>query len=235
MPADLERRSYWAGIWADPEIAPLILQHGRIFALTQRNFENGLRRLFGSLASRTVLDFGCGDGRLLSRLSCERRILYEPSPVYGDQLAALVASDVGSHAATVAGGLHEIPPATVDLVVVHGVVQYMPLDELGEALRAFRGLLGDDSLGIIVADVPHPNRLVDTLGALFAHPTTLWQTAGQVAQLLGSRYASDRLQRHRLPELVAVAERQGFELRRLDTRSFNRARRTVHLTVPCPV
>ncbi len=235
MPADRERRSYWAGIWADPEIAPLILQHGRIFALTQRNFENGLRRLFGSLAGRTVLDFGCGDGLLLSRLSCRRRILYEPSPVYGDVLAALAASDAGPHAATVVGGPQEIPPATVDLVVIHGVVQYMPLAELAEALRSYRGLLRDDNLGIIVADVPHPNRLVDTLGALSAHPTTLLQTAGQVLQLLRSRYASDRLQRHRLRELVALAQSEGFELRRLDTRSFNRARRTVHLTVSGPV
>lgn len=225
--AEPEGRSYWAGIWADPEIAPLILQHGRIFTLTQRNFRNALGRTFGSLAGRTILDFGCGDGQLLSPVVCQERILFEPSPVYAGALAELAATESAAHPARVADDVARIAPATVDLVVVHGVAHYIPLDRFAETLRAFRPLLAERSLGVIVADLPHPNRFVDAFGGLIAHPSTVLQIAGQVLQLSRSRYASERLQRHRVRDLYAAANREGFRLRRLNCRSFNRARRTV--------
>ena len=89
-------------------------------------------------------------------------------------------------------------------------------------------------LAIASADLAHPSRLLDVLGALTAHPVTVTQIIGQVLRLSGSGYASDRLERHSVAELALLADTAGFDLRRLRGRSFNRARATVPLKLRPP-
>lgn len=216
--------SYWAGIWSDAEIAPLILQHGRIFALTQRNLERGLARSFGSLEGRRLLDFGCGDGLLLSRIRCAERLLYEPSPLYRRGLDELDCP----HATTVVDDLDALR-TPLDLVVMNGVAHYMSLEELTETLGRLRAILREGALGVLIADLPHPNRMLDVLGALGAHPATVVEVVRQVMRLSGSRYSWERLIKHRLVALEHAAASERYRLRRLPLRSFNRARSTVLL------
>ncbi len=229
MPPRNHSESYWADVWADPNLAQVILQHGRIFAITQRNFLRGLHRHLGPLTDKRVLDFGCGDGLLLAPLHCRERLLYEPSPVYTQALTALAAKDQANHATSIVSDVADIADTSLDLVIIHGVAHYMTRDELGTALRQFRMKLCNQALGVVVADLPHANRLIDMLGAVFANPTTIAQTLGQVARLARSRYASDRIERHSIDDLKALAAGSHFRLRRLNSRSFNRARSTVLL------
>ena len=221
--------SYWAGVWADPNVAELILQKGKIFTLTRRLFLEGLRNTCAPLEQLRILDFGCGDGALLADVECAELLLYEPSPTYTSKLEQLSTHAAGPRKMRVVPELKALPTASVDLIIMHSVAQYLSYSDLAGQLLEFRRLLSPNQRGVIIADIPHPNRVVDVLGALSAHLWTIPQVLGQMASLLGSPYSSARLARHQLADLVRVADQTGYQCLRLSSRSFNRARVTVLL------
>ncbi len=219
----------WSAVWSDPKTAGLILQHGRVFAETRRMFSQGLQRFAGPLDHLTILDFGCGDGQLLAGITCTERLLYEPSPVYAPALTEYASRLPEHHRVRRVTTLGEIPDASVDLVIMHSVAQYLTLEQVADHLLSFRRILTRDSRGVIIADLPNPNPAIDAVGALTAHPRTVVQVLSQIARLLVSSYSAIQLHRHRHADLVDLAARTGYQCKRLRTRSFNRARLTVLL------
>jgi SAM-dependent methyltransferase len=79
----------------------------------------------------SVLDFGCGGGFILSRLSCARKFGVEVNPEACDQAVR--------NGLTVFGGLGEMNGASVDVVISNHALEHVP-DPLGE-LRRIRQVL----------------------------------------------------------------------------------------------
>ncbi len=219
--------SYWRKLWADETTAHGIMVQGRIQSLTRRNFKRTLSATFGSLDSCRVLDFGCGNGCFLDLLPCSERVLYDPSPVFAESIAEVVKECAnGLFKVRSVASVEELGEGSIDLVVMHGVVQYMSEEELDRTVGGLCRLLSRQSLGVMIAEVPHPNRYLDVLGALFAHPATVTEVLSQGRQLASTRYDFQRIQRHDAEVMKRLASRHDLWLERLSRYSFNRARRT---------
>jgi SAM-dependent methyltransferase len=83
-------------------------------------------------SSATVLDFGCGGGDILTRVSCARRIGVEANPFSADSARRAGIEVVSS--------LDEIPADTVDVVISNHALEHClrPADELRGMVRVLK-------------------------------------------------------------------------------------------------
>ena len=91
-----------------------------------------------------VVDLGCGDGRLLSRLRDEHACDVQGVEVDPDHLLAAIDRGVPVVRANLDGGLHEVPSQSFDFAVLSQTLQQVqrPQFVLEEMLRvAHRGLV----------------------------------------------------------------------------------------------
>ncbi len=130
-----------------------------------------------------LLDWGCGDALAADELAqtCRTLLLYDRADSTRSRLLANYAGRSKIRVLDDAE-LGEVAPASVDLIVVNSVVQYLDRRQFSDALRLFHRLLKSDGT-LLLGDIIAP----DT--PLIGHvPTFLrfaWQNGFFVAAIFG--------------------------------------------------
>ncbi len=105
----------------------------------------------------TVLDYGCGEALSAEIIvgAARRLILCDAAPTVRAGLAARFADRPAIEVRSPAE-VRQLPPGSLDVVVMHSVAQYLTPDELGARLALFRRLLRNDGL-LILGDIIPPD------------------------------------------------------------------------------
>jgi SAM-dependent methyltransferase len=130
-----------------------------------------------------VLDWGCGDAFMADALAqtCRTLLLYDRAVATRGRLMSAYAGSPKIH---VLGevALEALPDASIDLIVVNSVVQYLSASQFADALRLFYRLLKRDGR-LLLGDIIAP----DT--PLVGHATTFlrfaWRNGFFIAALVG--------------------------------------------------
>lgn len=116
----------------------------------------------------TVLDYGCGEALYADRVAAKAKqlVLVEPAPGVRERLVRRFGDNARIKVASPAD-LSSWPLASVDLVVMHSVSQYLTADELDTTLALFARLLAPTGT-LVVGDVlqPHTSAVTDALALL---------------------------------------------------------------------
>jgi SAM-dependent methyltransferase len=126
--------------------------------------------IIGYIASpeAVVLDYSCGEALSAARVAqkCRRLILAEPAPSVRARLKERFAA-ISNIEALSPGDLAAQPDASLDLIVMISVAQYMTPDELDAAFVQFRRLLKPDGR-LILGDIldPDVSALTDAVALL---------------------------------------------------------------------
>jgi SAM-dependent methyltransferase len=143
----------------------------------------GIRGFVPAGGAAVVLDWGCGDALAADDLAqtCRTLLLYDRADSTRSRLLATYADRPKIRVLDDAE-LDAVAPASVDLIVVNSVVQYLDRRQFGEALRLFHRLLKRDGT-LLLGDIIAP----DT--PLVGHVTTFlrfaWQNGFFIAALVG--------------------------------------------------
>jgi|SRR5580658_4740712 SAM-dependent methyltransferase len=143
----------------------------------------GIRGFVPAGGAAVVLDWGCGDALAADDLAqtCRTLLLYDRADSTRSRLLATYADRPKIRVLDDAE-LDAVAPASVDLIVVNSVVQYLDRRQFGEALRLFHRLLKRDGT-LLLGDIIAP----DT--PLVGHVTTFlrfaWQNGFFVAAIAG--------------------------------------------------
>jgi SAM-dependent methyltransferase len=144
---------------------------------------SGIGRFMPAGGAAVVLDWGCGDALAADDLAqpCRTLLLYDRADStrrrllshYADRPKIRVLDDAQ---------LDAVPPASVDLIVVNSVVQYLDRRQFTDALCLFHRLLKSDGK-LLLGDIIAP----DT--PLVGHVTTFlrfaWQNGFFIAAIIG--------------------------------------------------
>jgi SAM-dependent methyltransferase len=143
----------------------------------------GIRRFMPADGAAVVMDWGCGDALAANDLAqtCGTLLLYDRADStrrrllanYVDSLKIRVLDDAE---------LDAVAPASVDLIIVNSVVQYLDRRQFTDALCLFHRLLKSDGM-LLLGDIIAP----DT--PLVGHVTTFlrfaWRNGFFVAAIMG--------------------------------------------------
>jgi SAM-dependent methyltransferase len=129
------------------------------------------RDIVGFIPSRdaAVLDYGCGEATAAEMVagSCRSLILCDAAP----KLRTRLASCFTGHAKITVLSPEEVralPRDSLSVVVVNGVLQYLPNNELKELLAILRPLLKDDGIMVIGDVIPRDRSIVADAATLLA-------------------------------------------------------------------
>jgi ubiquinone/menaquinone biosynthesis C-methylase UbiE len=115
-----------------------------------------------------VLDYSCGEALSADQVakSCGKLILAEPGANVRDRLAARFKDDPKIEICGL-DELSNLPPQTIDLVIMNSVTQYLAVDELNIAFARIHRLL-KPSGRLVLGDVlqPRNNALTDAAALL---------------------------------------------------------------------
>lgn len=188
----------------------------------------------------TVIDYGCGEATRsdLVAEAAGRLMLSDGAPAVRLSLAARFR-DNPKIAVLSPGEIAALPPASIDLIVLNSVAQYLKIPELEALLAQFRALLAPGGR-LVVGDVIPPNiRAVTDVAALMKlawKDGFLLAALGGLARTALSDYRALRtklgLTRFTEPEILAVLAKAGFDARRRHPNiEHNQARMTFVATV----
>jgi SAM-dependent methyltransferase len=144
---------------------------------------SGIGRFMPAGGAAVVLDWGCGDALAADDLAqtCRIVLLYDRADSTRRRLLAHYAGNPKIRVLDDAE-LDAVSPASVDLIVVNSVVQYLDRRQFVDALRRFHRLLKSDGK-LLLGDIIAP----DT--PLAGHVTTFlrfaWQNGFFVAAVIG--------------------------------------------------
>ncbi|HWX85685.1 MAG TPA: methyltransferase domain-containing protein [Xanthobacteraceae bacterium] len=144
---------------------------------------SGIGRFLPAGGAAVVLDWGCGDALAADDLaqSCRTLLLYDRADSTRHRLLSHYAGSPKIRILDDAE-LDAVAPASVDLIVVNSVVQYLSPSQFTDALKLFRRLLKSDGR-LLLGDIIAP----DT--PLVGHVTTFlrfaWQNGFLVAAIIG--------------------------------------------------
>lgn len=170
----------------------------------------------------TVLDYGCGDAFEAPRVAqrVQRLYLFDAVPEVVARLRERFA-DQAKIAVLGEGELMAVAPASIDLIVVNSVVQYLQPEELAAMLATARRLLRPDGR-LVVADVidPESGAAADVFSLLrcAAGNGFLLAALGGLVATFFSDYrrlrASVGLATYREAEFLRILNDAGFDARR---------------------
>ncbi|HWL05335.1 MAG TPA: class I SAM-dependent methyltransferase [Xanthobacteraceae bacterium] len=188
-----------------------------------------------------VLDYGCGDALHADHVAAAagRLILSDAGPRLLETLAARFAdnSKIEVRSAEALAGL---PDASVDLIVMHSVAQYLNDAELDSVLATFRRLVRPGGT-VLIGDIIHPDvtmiretamllRFAAANGFLPAALGGLVRTALSGYPKLRARLG---LSRHHPDAMLARLARAGFTATRAPRNiGHDQSRMTFRATVP---
>jgi SAM-dependent methyltransferase len=103
-----------------------------------------------------VLDYGCGEALSAARVAakCERLYLCDAAPLVRERLRERFGGN-GKVEVLAPEEMQHVPDASLDLVVVNSVLQYLSREELHALLRLWRAKLKPDGR-LVLADVIPP-------------------------------------------------------------------------------
>ena len=144
---------------------------------------SGIRRFMPAGGAAVVLDWGCGDALAAGDLAqtCRTLLLYDRAD---STRSRLLSNYAGSPKIRILDDaeLGAVAPASVDLIIVNSVVQYLDRRQFGDSLRLFHRLLKSDGK-LLLGDIIAP----DT--PLAGHVTTFlrfaWRNGFFVAAIIG--------------------------------------------------
>jgi cyclopropane fatty-acyl-phospholipid synthase-like methyltransferase len=146
----------WLDFWNTPNA---IYANSRHQQAHSAKVLDGVRGFVPAGGGAVVLDWGCGDALVADDLaqSCRTLLLFEAAVAIRQRLVANYANRPKIEVLDEAK-LAAVAPASIDLIVVNSVVQYLSRQQFDDALGLFRRLLKNDGkllLGDIVApDTP---------------------------------------------------------------------------------
>jgi SAM-dependent methyltransferase len=144
---------------------------------------SGIRRFTPAGGAAVVLDWGCGDALAANDLAqtCRTLLLYDRADSTRRRLLSNYADSPKIRVLDEAE-LDAVPPASVDLIVVNSVVQYLDRRQFSAALRRFHRLLKSDGK-LLLGDIIAPGT------SLVGHVTTFlrfaWQNGFFIAAIIG--------------------------------------------------
>jgi SAM-dependent methyltransferase len=221
----------WLSFWNAPN---RIYVNDRHRDVHYRDVALEIRSLVPSAAA-TVVDYGCGEATAahLVAEACGHLILSDGAPAVRDKLAARF-KDNPKIAVRSPDDVAALPAASVDLIVLNSVAQYLEPAAFAGLLATFRRLLGADGR-LVVGDVipPHTSAVTE----IFALMRLAWRNGFVGAALLGlvrTLFSDYRALRGRLglthyteAEMVAALSRAGFRgQRRYPNLEHNQERMT---------
>jgi SAM-dependent methyltransferase len=170
-----------------------------------------------------LLDYGCGEAGHAAVLAplCDRLLLCDSAPTVRDRLRA---RSTGMQAVTVLApeDCARLETGSVDLAVMNSVVQYMSRDELAEALRAIRPVLGPQGRLVLGDVIPAASGALDDTFALLRFGREegfLLPALAGLARTAASPYRRLRrevgLTRYAEDDMLALLRQTGFAARRL--------------------
>jgi SAM-dependent methyltransferase len=170
----------WLDFWNAPNAIYVSRRHREAH---YAKILSGIGRFVPAGGAAVVLDWGCGDALAANDLAqtCRTLLLYDRAAGTRRRILSNYAS---SPKIRVLGDaeLSAVAPASVDLIIVNSVVQYLDRRQFVDALRLFHRLLKSDGkllLGDIIApDTPLVGHVTTFLG--FA-----WQNGFFVAAVIG--------------------------------------------------
>jgi SAM-dependent methyltransferase len=141
----------WRDFWNSPHAIYVSERH--------KNLHYGiiadaiLRLIAGS--STDVLDYGCGEARAADRIAqhCHRLYLFDPAVRVRDSLHRRFDTNPRI---TIAATLAAIPDASLDLIVVNSVVQYLDAAEFSGLLDHWSTKLKSDGR-LVLSDIIRPD------------------------------------------------------------------------------
>jgi SAM-dependent methyltransferase len=156
-----------------------------------RTIAEDIRAYVPSPAAR-VLDYGCGEATSaeLIAAACAHLTMVEAAP---HVRASLVARNAGHPKISVItpDDASALPPASLDLIVMHSVAQYLKTAELDRLLAMFHTLLKPGGL-LIVGDIVAPHFAAPAAAVALlrfgAANGFFWAAAGGLVKILLSDY-----------------------------------------------
>tara|TARA_R110002074_G_scaffold392501_2_gene578065 strand:+ start:160 stop:933 length:774 start_codon:yes stop_codon:yes gene_type:complete len=199
-----------------------------IHAITQREDADKTDRIMNSVigrlpASRSILDIGCGDGRLLRDMDAEVRV---GTVISEEEVARLRVFHEGKSIEFVVADIETLDLGrTFDLICTIAILSHLPSKKaVRRALRAIRSASVVDGhlyVGVLPQIEATPKRHHSTLRAIgFVRRTCgIKVTLGFICHLWKRRHRMGYYEAPRLPQFaaradafVALADECGFEL-----------------------
>jgi len=170
----------WLDFWNAPNAIYVSRRHRKAH---YAKILSGIGCFVPAGGAAVVLDWGCGDALAANDLAqtCRTLLLYDRAD---STRRRLLSNYAGSPKIRVLGDaeLGAVAPASVDLIIVNSVVQYLDRCQFVDALRLFQRLLKSDGK-LLLGDIIAP----DT--PLVGHVTTFlefaWQNGFFVAAVIG--------------------------------------------------
>lgn len=144
----------WIAFW-DGE--PPIYAGPQHKAVHYEGIADGIARYLPRAQAR-VLDYGCGEALFASRIAakCERVYLTDAAPSVADALATRFAEATNIEVVAHDRLDDEIEAASLDLVVVNSVAQYLSEDEFSALVERLKPLLAPSGV-VLFADIIPPD------------------------------------------------------------------------------
>jgi SAM-dependent methyltransferase len=170
----------WLDFWNAPNAIYVSRRHQQAH---YAKVLSGIRRFMPAGGAAVVLDWGCGDALAANDLAqtCRTLLLYDRADSTRRRLLVNFA-DRSKIRVLDDAELGAVAPASLDLIIVNSVVQYLDRRQFSDALRLFHRLLKSDGT-LLLGDIIAP----DT--PLLGHVTTFlrfaWHNGFFIAALIG--------------------------------------------------
>jgi SAM-dependent methyltransferase len=209
----------WQDFW-DGEHS--IYVNARHRMLHDRRIASDIADLVPSPAA-VVLDYACGEATAADVVArrCGRLILSDAAPSVRAKLAGRYGRNAGIEILD-PEAVQALPHASIDLIVVNSLLQYLSRAELDRLLAAFRPLLKPEGRLVIGDVIPRGRSPLADAASLLRFG---WEGGFLIASALGlaktffSDYRKLRaelgLSFHDAHEMLAILDHAGFEARRL--------------------
>jgi SAM-dependent methyltransferase len=161
-----------------------------------------------------MLDYGCGDALAAPEIarSTRRLLLYDAAPAVRERIAARFAGMAGIETLDPADW-EALQPASLDLILVNSVVQYLSRDELEALLRRARGLLKPAGELILADVIPPDSGPLDDIRSLLAQAARHGYLAAALGGLAATFFSDYRRLRRDLG-LACYGEAEMLDLLR---------------------
>jgi SAM-dependent methyltransferase len=144
---------------------------------------SGIRRFTPAGGAAVVLDWGCGDALAANDLAqaCRTLLLYDRADSTRRRLLSHYAESPKVRVLDEAE-LDAVAPASVDLIIVNSVVQYLDRRQFADALQLFHRLLKSDGK-LLLGDIIAPD--TPLIGHVATFLRFAWQNGFFVAAVFG--------------------------------------------------
>jgi SAM-dependent methyltransferase len=227
----------WAEYWNGDTTVYVNARHRRV------HYERVARDLIEHhlpTGTAAVVDYGCGDA-LSAHLvadACRHLFLCDSAPNVRDQLSARYAGR-GNVGVIGPAEFENLPPGSVDLIVVNSVVQYLTTPEFARLLALAHGRLATGGRLVLADVIPRRVGPLQDAAELLRFARANGFLLPAAAGLVRSYFSSYRHVRERLgvlcfdePELIAVLRQAGFEATRTYPNIGHNARRMTLVARP---